>query len=252
MNKEIECPTFTKKNSLYVELIPEIGIFYPFKKLESSSDEINEIFNQRNNNEKSLEGIQAALHVKWRKTKSPYSLRAGLEYQQLIEKMNLKYEYTTRDTSIGIISITVSQTGDTITTIYGEIIEETLHSGTQIAHHKFRTFDIPIALGYEKSIGSFDVGLEAGISLNISLRNSGSLLNSANTFQPLPDNSLFKSSVGLNYLGGIYAAKNINSLGRFYLALRGRFIPSTFSSPANQIKQSYAYGGLHLGYVLRF
>lgn len=252
INKDVECPTFSKKSNLYFELIPEVGIFKPFKKLESLSSEPNEIFNLRNENEKTLEGIQAGLYLRLRSSKSPFSVRSGLEYQQLTEKMKLNYEYITRDTSIGIISVTVSQTGDTITTIYGEIVEETLNTGSQVAHHQFQTFDIPLVLGYEKNIGSFDLGVEAGVSFNITLRNKGNLLSTPNSFTTLPDNGLYKASLGLNYLGSIYLAKDFNSIGRFYVALRGRFLPSTFSSQANSIKQSYTYTGLHLGYVFSF
>lgn len=251
-HKDVECPTFSKKSNFYFELIPEIGVFKPFKKLESLSAEPNAVLNLRNENEKSLEGFQAGLYLKLRNTKTPFSFRTGLEYQQLTEKMSLNYEYTTRDTTIGIISVTVSQTGDTITTIYGPIVSETLHSGKQVAHHQFRTFDIPLVLGYEKSLGSFDIGIEAGVSLNVSLRTNGNLLTTTNSFATLPDNNLYKSSIGLNYLGSIYLAKNFESIGRFYVALRGRMIPSSFNNEANSIKQNYTYAGLHLGYVFVF
>lgn len=248
-HKDIECPTFSKKNNFYFELIPEVGIFKPFKNLEALSAEPTEVFTLRDGNEKSLEGLQAGLYIKLRNTKSPFSFRTGVEYQQLTEKMKLNYEYLTRDTTIGIISITESQTGDTLTIIRGPIITETTHSGSQVAHHQFRTFDVPMVLGYEKSLGSFDIGVEAGISLNVSLRSNGNVLASSNSFTALPDNNLYKSSLGLNYLGGLYVAKNFESIGRFYLALRGRVIPNSFNAASNTVKQSYTYTGLHLGYI---
>lgn len=248
-HKDIECPTFSKKSNFYVELIPEVGIFKPFKKLESLSVEPTEAFALRDGNEKSLEGLQAGLYIKLRNTKSPFSFRTGIEYQQLTEKMKLNYEYLTRDTTIGIISITESQSGDTLTIIRGPIITETTHSGSQVAHHQFRTFDVPLVLGYEKSMGNFDLGVEAGISLNVSLRSNGNVLASGSSFTALPDNNLYKSSLGLNYLGSVYLAKNFESIGRFYLAIRGRVIPNSFNTASNSVKQSYTYAGLHLGYI---
>ena len=53
--------------------------------------------------------------------------------------MNLEYSYIKRDTTQGIISITVSQTGDTITTIYGDII-----TGVQ----GYRYYPRPLQLKY--------------------------------------------------------------------------------------------------------
>lgn len=248
-HKDIECPTFSKKSNFYFELIPEVGIFKPFKKLESLSAEPTEVFTLREDNEKPLEGLQAGLYIKLRNTKSPFSFRTGVEYQQLTEKMKLDYKYITRDTTIGIISITESQTGDTLTIIRGPIITETTHSGSQVAHHQFRTFDVPMVLGYEKSLGSFDIGVEAGISLNVSLRSNGNVLASNSSFTTLPDKNLYKSSIGLNYLGSVYLAKNFESIGRFYLALRGKVIPNSFNAASNTVKQSYTYTGLHLGYI---
>ena len=80
--------------------------------------------------------------------------------------MPLTYSYTRKDTTQGIISVTVSQTGDTITYIYGDIIQERKISGNKTKYYSISLLDLPMAIGAEKRFGSWFAGVEAGLSLN--------------------------------------------------------------------------------------
>jgi len=253
MTDKVECPTFSSKHKWYIELIPEIGYFRPLKTLENTTGEQNNIFDLRNKNEKTLEGIQAALYLQLRKQKSPFYLKAGLSYARLTEKMQLDYSYTKLDTSRGIISVTISQTGDTVTTIIGDIITENKLSGKKVAHHSFSLYDIPIALGYEKKMGPWSLGIEGGVMLNLSMQASGSTLVSDTSFVAVDASpNQYRTNVGLSYFGGLNVGRDFHRIGRFYLAARARFIPTTFTTDAQRFRQSYNFVGLHLGYVYTF
>ena len=250
---KIVCPTFSNSGKLYLEIIPEVGVFLPIKKLENKSTEVNNVFNQRNSEEKSLEGINAGLYSKLSKEKSPFYIKAGLSWSRLSEKMPLTYSYTRKDTTQGIISVTVSQTGDTITYIYGDIIRERKISGNKTKHYSISMFDLPMAIGAEKRFGSWFAGVEAGLSLNISMKSAGNILVSDTSFTSIDaPKEYFKQSVGLSYFGGIHIGKEFNNAGRLFLAARVRFIPDSFSSDQNRIRQSYHFIGLNFGYVYTF
>ncbi len=253
MTDKVVCPTFSNRHKWYLELIPEIGYFRPLKKFENTSGEQNNIFDLRKDKEKTLEGIQVALYIQLRKQKSPLYIRTGLSYAKLTEKMQLDYSYTKLDTTRGIISVTVSQTGDTVTTIIGDIITESKLSGKKVAHHSFSLYDIPLAIGYEKKMDQWSLGIEAGIMLNLSMSSNGSTLASDTSFLAvdLPINQ-FRTNVGLSYFGGLTLGRNFNRFGRFYLAARARIIHTSFSTDQNRFKQSYHFAGLHLGYVYTF
>lgn len=253
LTDKVECPTFSNKHNWYLELIPEIGYFIPIKTLQNTTGEQNNVFESRKQKEKTLEGLQAALYIQVRKQKSPFYFRTGLSYARLTEKMQLDYSYTKLDTTRGIISVTVSQTGDTVTTIIGDIITQRKLSGKKLAHHAFSLYDIPVAIGYEKKMGRWSLGLEGGVMLNISMNSEGSTLVSDTSFLAvdLPTNQ-FRSNVGLSYFGGLNIARDFNKLGRFYVAARARFIPTSFTTDQNRWKQSYHFAGLHLGYVYTF
>jgi hypothetical protein len=248
---KVVCPTFSSRHKWYIELIPEIGYFRPLKTLENTTGEQNSVFDLRNKNEKTLEGIQAALYLQLRKQKSPFYLKAGLSYARLTEKMQLDYSYTKLDTTRGIISVTVSQTGDTVTTIIGDIITESKLSGKKVAHHSFSLYDIPVAIGYEKKMGRWSLGIEGGVMLNLSMQASGSTLVSDTSFVSVAPNQ-YRTNVGLSYFGGLSVGRDFNRLGRIYLAARARFIPNTFTIDTQRFRQSYNFVGLHLGYVYTF
>lgn len=250
---KVVCPTFSSRHRWYIELIPEIGYFRPLKTLENTTGEQNNVFDLRNKNEKTLEGIQAALYLQLRKQKSPLYLKAGLSYARLTEKMQLDYSYTKLDTSRGIISVTVSQTGDTVTTIIGDIVTESKLSGKKVAHHSFSLYDIPVAIGYEKKMGMWSFGIEGGVMLNLSMQASGSTLSTDTSFvalDALPNQ--YRTNVGLSYFGGLNVGRDFHRIGRIYLSARARFIPNTFTADTHRFRQSYNFLGLHLGYVYTF
>lgn len=250
---KIVCPDFSNRSKPYLEIIPEVGAFLPLKRLEQGGNEASNIYALRNKNEKSLEGLNAGLYVRLRKEKLPFYLAAGISYSRLTEKMNLNYSYTRKDTTQGIISITVSQTGDTITTIYGDIITEKKISGYKVRHHNLSLVDLPVALGFEKQAGDWTLGAEGGLALNLRLGSGGQLLASDTSFvrtdaAPRP----FKSGVGLSYFGGLLAGRSLGNGHRVYLAARFRYLPQTFSSDNNVVRQGYSFAGLYAGYVIRF
>ena len=234
-----------------LSLIPEVGYFRPFKKLSPESNPAPETYSLRNESEKSLEGLQAALYARLQKPGSNWGVSTGLHYSRITERMNLQYTYLRSDTTQGIISITVSQTGDTITTIYGDIITQTRVTGTTKSHYTLSTFDIPLSLFYEKDFESWSLGAEAGAFFNLALVSKGNILSSVNGFVDVKTAAAFKPSLGVSGFASVYVKKAMGP-GNLFLALRGRFIPSAFNSQGYGTVQKYQFVGAHLGYEFRF
>lgn len=251
LNREVECPTFRKNRTMKLSLIPEIGYFRPLKKLSPESTPAPETYNLRNESEKSLEGLQAALYARLQRPGSNWGISTGLHYTRLTERMNLQYTYIKSDTTQGIISITVSQTGDTITTIYGDIITQTRVTGNTTSHYTLSTFDIPLSLFYEKDFESWSLGAEAGAYFNLSLASKGNILTSVNGFVDVKTAAAFKSSLGVSGFASVYVKKSMGP-GNLFLSLRGRFIPSAFNTQGYGTVQKYQFVGAHLGYEFRF
>jgi len=250
---KVKCPTFGKKSSYFLEIIPELGYFRPVKKLEQISNEPNNIFDLRKDNERSLEGINTGLYLRLRNDKLPIYIQGGVSASRLTERMSLDYSYTRRDTTKGIISITQSQSGDTITVIYGDIVQETKVSGQKTSHHNFTLIDFPISVGIEKRFGQWSAGIEGGVILNLSLNAGGQILATDTSFTAIDvPVSPYRQKLGIGYSGGVTIGREFNQAGRVFLALRGRVIPVPFSLDQSAIRQSYSFIGLNFGYVYTF
>ena len=247
----IVCPTF-KKPRWALDLIPEIGIILPFKNLSNNSVETNPVFAMRSAEERTLEGLQAALYLRIRPVQKPIYLKFGVSYTRISEQMKLNTTWIERDTSVGIISITQSQSGDTITTIYGDIVTETENFRKSSDHYYLHLVDLPISLGYNKSLGNgWRLGAEAGVQVNLSFRSSGKLLEGSgeNSFTNLPADGRFRARLGLSYFGGITLEKTLSPRTAFYITPRMRLFNSTFTPDSYDIRQQYTFAGLHAGFV---
>ncbi len=247
--RKVVCPDFSNKTRFEIAISPEAGIFLPIKSLVNAGSEFENVFNMRSQNEKSLEGIYAGVFGQISTPKWPIYLKTGFTWSRFTEKMDLEYSYTKKDTTQGIISITYSQTGDTITAIIGDIITERRLSGSKTRHHQFQLWDIPIGIGYEQSFGKWYTSLEAGININISSQSSGTILQTDTSFidvnQPI---EYFRKRLGLSYFAGVQLGRWISKDGKIYLSTRFRMFPDSFSVDSNNTIQKYNFLGLNLGY----
>jgi hypothetical protein len=247
---KINCPSFDNLG-WHMALIPEVGLFYPIKTLENNSPEVSEAFNERFSSETTLEGLELGLYGMLVRDNVPLYLKAGVSYSRISERMNLKYEYTEQDTTIGIISSTISANGDTITHIYGEIITETTFKGSNRQHHYIHLFDIPISIGFTTYLAGLDIGIEAGVKVNFMTRATGNLLTSRNEYTNLALNKLFKKNIGISYFGGLMIGRNFGRFGDIYIAPRFNYFPNSFNNQNNNISQKYFNIGLNAGVVYK-
>jgi hypothetical protein len=247
---KINCPSFNQAH-WRLAMIPEIGVFAPFKTLENKKSDNTQAFDERQRLEKTLEGINLGLYGMLVRDGIPFYLKAGVSYSRISERMDLEYNYTKLDTTIGIISQTVSANGDSITTIMGPIVSEIKLKGKNRQHSYIHIFDLPVSVGYNTYLGGFDVGVEIGVNINLMTRATGNLLTSRSEFTNLSLNDYYKKKIGLSYFGGLMIGRNFGSLGDFYLAPRFTYFPTDFSNDYNFISQKYVSVGINVGFVYK-
>lgn len=245
---KINCPKFNQA-FWRLALIPELGMFAPMKTLESKTQELSPDFVVREGQEQSLEGINLGLYGMVVRDKIPFYLKAGISYSRISERLDLEYNYTVQDTAVGIISSTVSGNGDTITHVYGPVITETIFTGRNRKHYYIHLFDLPVSVGYSTYVGGFDIGLEAGVKVNLMTRATGNMLSSAADHTNLAFETKFKDRIGFSYFGGLMIGRNFGPFGDFYIAPRFQYYPNDFSNADNNISQKYVSIGINAGVV---
>ena len=181
----------------------------------------------------------------------PIYFKAGISYSRISDRMDLEYNYTELDTTIGVISQTVSANGDSITTIMGPIVSEIEFTGKNRQHNYIHLFDLPVSVGYNAYVAGFDVGIEGGVKINLMTRATGNLLTSKSEFTNLSLNELYKKRIGLSYFGGLMVGRNFGRFGDIYIAPRFTYYPTDFSNDNNDISQKYVTMGVNVGYVYK-
>ena len=244
--RKVECPSFSLKKKFHFFVQPDMGISLPQKTLQERIPDNSEVTAFRREHEKTLEGIHAGLQVGMFIGKSPFYASAGFAYSRISEKLDLVYNYTEVDTTYGIVSITRSQNGDTVTVIYGDIITEKNIRGQKIKHHYFHILDIPLLVGYQFDLtNGWSLGLNGGVLVNIGLRTNGQVLHTLNDFKPI-EKDKYHTTLGLGYRFGIDVEYALTPT--FALGLNTRFTGygKSFSSPYSNFRQNYLIPGIHL------
>ena len=253
LNTDIKCPDFRiNKSRLNVEILADAGYFLPLKSFQDNSIEVNEVNQLRRVHEKSREGYHAGIYAKFSNVKWPIYIQAGLSQDHITERMTLEYNYTRMDTTQGIISITTSENGDTITAIIGDIITETEVSGRKIKHYRLRSIDVPVTVGYSLPLNRFTLDIEGGVLFNLGMRNTGSILADQSNFDDVEVMTPFKSKIGVSYLGGISLGYHLTPRSKLYLNTKFRIIPDEFNRINNSLIQKYNFAGLNVGYGYTF
>lgn len=244
--RKVECPTFQNKRKVLFFIQPEIGISSPIKSLEEKIIDNSEVTALRKENEKPLEGLHAALYAGVHLGRSPFYVKTGFAYSRLAERMDLSYNTTRMDTTFGIISVTQSQSGDTLTVIYGNIITERTVSGQKIKHYYHHLYDIPLCVGYQYPLTPrLMLGAEVGLVFNVGLRPKGEILTTPTEFAPV-NPVLYERSLGLGWRAGLDVEYALT--GKISLGLNARFngFTRSFSNEIATYNQKYLVPGLFL------
>lgn len=244
--RKVECPTFQNKRKVLFFIQPEIGISSPIKSLEEKIIDNSEVTALRKENEKPLEGLHAALYAGVHLGRSPFYVKTGFAYSRLAERMDLSYNTTQMDTTFGIISVTQSQSGDTLTVIYGNIITERTVSGQKIKHYYHHLYDIPLCVGYQYPLTPrLMLGVEVGLVFNVGLRPKGEILTTPTEFAPV-NPVLYERSLGLGWRAGLDVEYALT--GKISLGLNARFngFTRSFSNEIATYNQKYLVPGVFL------
>lgn len=245
----VECPKFNKNPWIY-EIGTIMGVSNPVKRFSINPEEINPALTSRAENEKSLEGLDLEFYLSAKRTRWPVFVKSGLAYSRWTEQMNLERKYTEVDTVQGIISATVSQNGDTLTYIYGDIFIEKDIEIKKKVHYYINRVSVPISLVYEKEFGKNNAfQAELGASFNISTFSVGSLYESEDTFTNVNVGEFFKTLTGVSYFSKLHYRRYvtnhafIGTLGHFH------YLPSEFSTQSSFSQKYINYGlSVYAGY----
>ncbi len=250
--KTVDCPTFGR-NPWEFELGALTGLSNPTKALAPKNNQDIPAYPSRAINEKSLEGLDLELFLSAKRARWPVFIKSGINYSRWSERMTIDESYTEVDTVQGIISTTVSQSGDTITYIYGDIYVERDYQINKSIHYFLHRFDIPLSIVYEGFLtDNQSLQAEVGTRINFSTLARGRIYNNDLEFSNASLPNFFRRFSGLSYFTKLHYRYYLSEQQFIGASAYFQHLPADFSTSTNQIEQRYLNYGLGVYYGMRF
>jgi len=222
-----------KKIRNFVEI--NAGIGKPFKHMSSSNLE-NSALNFRKETEKPLYSWNSNILIGFDFMQT-WTIAAGLEWSEIIEKFNYTNGKATR---IEVkIDPSTQQPSDT------SLVRGTLSERGQ---NTLSLLNIPLNIGYQKKLGSWKVGLEAGLGLNVRLKSSGKILLAEQDVKSLADlNYIYKTKIGLSSGLAISFERHLSKHVSFMIKPQYITYFSDWSQNSNPVSVYYDMLSLNVG-----
>ena len=228
------------------------GFSYTDKELSLQDETANDLLKLRELTEKSLEtshiGFEVgAIH------KSGWSLWTGLQQTRIVERFDLDSSITEVSNVLGVRAIRINNNQDS-TQILGQIPQTSTTTIEKRIFNNYEMIDVPIYIGYQRSFGKLNIGLQGGILMNLSLKTRGQVLDQELQVLDIQNNQeqLFRSKVGLGYQFGLRISKPLFGRLEWMISPFMRIYPRSFTISRNSISQKYRLFGGKFGFMYRF
>lgn len=237
------------------------GISFANRNLSQKEGPESLIFQYRNQYESPMEASHYGFFIGAKHEKYNLGLTIGLQNTTLTERYSYKSVIESTETITGVQVRRVNLDGDTIN-VMGDILETTTATVDKNIYNSYRLLEIPVTLSYHFPFRKWNLGLEAGILANLSLKTKGIVPNellevpSAMMMRDQDiDNSkndLFKTKIGLGYQFGLSAGGTVVGNLEWRVAPMLRIYPSDFAGADNELSQRYVLYGVNVGFGYRF
>lgn len=174
------------------------GVGMPIRKLNSKKSETG-LYRERNKTETPYYATNFSTSIGVIANKQ-WTISSGLEFVNVVEK----FYYSKDDATVILKKYDPSD----------NVYYDSLATGRMIegSKNKFTMFNLPIDLGYEKRLGKWKVGIEAGIGLNLYFNSSGKILYADQNVQRLEDiDNIYKTNIGLQFRFSCSLNRNLDN-----------------------------------------
>ncbi len=192
----------------------------------------------RDANEEFMESWGADLRIGYQH-KSGLFVNTGLAYQQINDRAILNFNNTQ----------TITTSNDTTQSFI-----QTITPIQSIRHNKIRMIDIPIAIGYYRSLGKFGLSTELGINVNIRTQARGNIILDKSTFISTDGSQgdIFKTNVSHSYQLSLGIHRAIGDTWNISLHPSFRYYPESFTVETFNVEQRYQFLGARLALTRSF
>ena len=177
-----------------------------------------------------------------------FLVKAGVQYTQINEKFTYRTENEVRTTTVISVRTIIRGPGDTLRITDTSTVQQTGFKNNTI-RNRYRSFDIPVTLGYQFGNDNLQFGVNAGVVFNISSWYQGVILDSSMSAVPITkgSTSIYKNNIGLGLYGGFSVLKKLGEDTQLFFEPYFRYNLSGITSEQSSFKQRFSLGGLSIG-----
>lgn len=175
-------------------------------------------------------------------------LKAGVQYSQANEKYVYRTENEVKTTTVVTVRTIIRAPGDTVI-VQDTSILQTVGFRNNTVRNRYRSFDIPLTVGYQFGNEDLKFGINAGVAVNISSWYEGVMLDSSLAIVPLTKtgNNLYKTNIGLGLIGSFSVVKKMSEDMHVFFEPYFRYNLSNMTTQQASFKQRFSVGGLAVG-----
>jgi hypothetical protein len=175
-------------------------------------------------------------------------LKAGVQYSQANEKYVYRTENEVKTTTVVTVRTIIRAPGDTVI-VQDTSVLQTVGFRNNTVRNRYRSFDIPLTVGYQFGNEDLKFGINAGVAVNISSWYQGVMLDSSLAIVPLnkTGNNLYKTNIGLGLIGSFSVVKKMSEDMHVFFEPYFRYNLSNMTTQQASFKQRFSVGGLAVG-----
>ena len=242
-----DCPEINKerRNDWYVEgyVSPE----FTFKKLSTNNDNAAYL-DKKDSAETMRVGITLGIRISKNITDN-IMLKAGIQFSQLNEQVNLRRENERRLVTTVVIRTVTDAFGNTTTVAD---TTTTVQIGYLVNQSKnyYRNIELPLTIGYEFSYKKFRASINGGAIINLASWYSGKALDTSYQLVNVnnkEDVGITKHNVGVSLYGSISLIKPITNSIDVFAEPYFRYSLTKLQNTAYGFSQRFSAAGISFG-----
>jgi opacity protein-like surface antigen len=180
-----------------------------------------------------------------------FTLKTGFQYSRVNEKFNYLNNNATRTIPVTIRRTVTDANGNARTFLdTSELMQ--VGKNYKLTYNQYKSFDIPILVGYQTAGDRFKAAFNTGVILNVKTNYKGETLDSS--LNPVDINSInaYKNKTGVSLYLGLGLSTKLNGNLQLFTEPYIKYHLSNMTGPYQPFSQKINVGGLSLGLRYNF
>jgi len=183
-------------------------------------------------------------------TRGGVSLSAGLEYQQIQNRLNREQTIIERITVYDEMAYYFLDSNNNRVYVADSVTTTRTYTRSVQAAKTHTLINLPVLLGYHNQVGNFRYGIVAGVNIHLQNEFTGKVLDpsgqiiDANTGT---STAVYRTTMDLSFMGGLDFGYMTNDWLELYLSPRFRFQPGSWLNANHPLESTMQLVGLQAG-----